>query len=178
MTRTTGSTNMLNLTNYFCLSDWRRRKKQSAIGSVLLWVLTLPVSQAVAEPVIHLTTTVREPYSGPDLPGQGYITEITSAALQSVGYRLEVTYMPWIRAIRAASLGGSDGVMGALYSEARALDLSYSEQLVPVEILLLKRKGEAIRFRSLNDLSHYRIAFVRGEQQTFLLIQRFNLKRV
>ncbi|MEH6473763.1 MAG: transporter substrate-binding domain-containing protein [Halopseudomonas sp.] len=139
-----------------------RRINQIVIYCLFFCVLALSASLAGAEPVVHLTTTVREPYHGPDLPGQGYVTEITSAALQSVGYRLKVTYMPWTRAIRTAALGGSDGVMGALYNEARTLYLSYTEPLVPVEMTLLKRKGEPFVFASSSDLTPYRIAFVRG----------------
>lgn len=111
---------------------------------------------------IHFVTVQWEPYYGPNLLNQGYITEITRAALKRVGYGMDIEFVPWKRALHDAKNGYYNGVLGLYYSEERANWMTYSDSISSVELVFFVKKGNKIRWNSLKDLKPYRIGIERG----------------
>lgn len=112
---------------------------------------------------INLITAPYPPYYGPNLTHQGPVTEIVVAAYKKVGYRVNIEYVPWARALETVKAGKADGLYGAWYSAERAQWFVYSNQLPSNEIVLYKRKGTAPgTFTSYSELRPYKIGIVRG----------------
>jgi polar amino acid transport system substrate-binding protein len=112
---------------------------------------------------INLITAPYPPYYGPNLTNQGPITEIVVTAYKKVGYRVNIKYVPWARALETVKAGKADGLYGAWYSTERAQWFVYSNPLPRNEIMLYKRKGTAPpTFTSYRDLRPYKIGIVRG----------------
>ena len=112
---------------------------------------------------INLITAPYPPYYGPNLTNQGPITEIVVSAYKKVGYRVNITYVPWARALETVKAGKAEGLYGAWYSAERTQWFVYSHQLLSNEIVLYKHKGTAPEtFTSYSDLQPYKIGIVRG----------------
>lgn len=112
---------------------------------------------------INLITAPYPPYYGPNLTNHGPITEIVVSAYKKVGYRVNITYVPWARALETVKAGKADGLYGAWYSAERTQWFVYSHQLLSNEIVLYKHKGTAPEtFTSYSDLQPYKIGIVRG----------------
>jgi polar amino acid transport system substrate-binding protein len=112
---------------------------------------------------VNLITAAYPPYYGPNLTNHGPVTEIIVAAYKKVGYRVNIKYVPWARALEIAKSGKADGLYGAWYSAERAQWFVYSNQLLSNEIVLYKRRGTAPQtFTSYSALRSYKIGIVRG----------------
>jgi len=129
---------------------------------ILALVAACFLAQASAEEV-RLVTVDYPPYYGPDLPNQGPIAEIVVTAYGKVGYRVDVEYMPWVRAMDEAKAGDADGLLGGWHSEEREKWFVFSDELPGNELCFYKRKGTAPEaFTSYADLTSYTIGTVRG----------------
>ncbi|OZG74133.1 hypothetical protein BTA51_03675 [Hahella sp. CCB-MM4] len=89
-----------------------------------------------------------------------YLVEITEAAFQRVGYETEFQFVPWSRALNKSIQGKYDVLLAAYYTAERAEKLDYSEPIGSADVMLLKRKDEAITFHDLNDLRPYKIGHI------------------
>ena len=92
----------------------------------------------------------------------GYLVEISEAVWQRAGFRPRIRYLPWKRALAKSLNAEFDMLLGAYYTEARARRMLYSQPIAKVELCLLKRKTDDIRFATLTDLKPYRIGHIRG----------------
>lgn len=92
----------------------------------------------------------------------GPLVELTAAALARVGHTMEIHYLPWKRALEKSMDGEFDMLLGAYHNEEREALLSYSQPIGQVELCLVKRRGDDIRYTSLDGLKPYRIGQIRG----------------
>lgn len=92
----------------------------------------------------------------PEKPG-GFLLELTIEAFKQVGYEPHVRFEPWARALDAAMNGEVDGVLGCLYSDARAQKLAYSDELAESETGFFALERSQITYTTLQDLSKYTI---------------------
>lgn len=92
----------------------------------------------------------------------GYLEAITTAALQRVGYKTEIHYVPWARALKTVMEGQSEALMSAYYTEERAEKMMYTDSIGQTEIVFFARKGADITYATLEDLKPYRIGMIRG----------------
>jgi polar amino acid transport system substrate-binding protein len=60
---------------------------------------------AAQDKVVRIATLDWPPYTGKDLPEGGATTNVVRAAFEKVGYKVEVEYRPWKRAIDMAKKG-------------------------------------------------------------------------
>lgn len=136
------------------------------ILSLLISALSLTSIQSEANESMRyrvvLATANWAPYYAPTLPKGGAVTEIAREAFRRVGYELEVVWVPWTRAMEKAKEGEYDGVLGAWYTEDRALHFTYSKPFFRNEIVFFKRRGDSIDNESLNDLTSYRIGVTKN----------------
>ncbi len=89
-----------------------------------------------------------------------YLVEITEEAFRRVGYQTEFMFVPWSRALTKSIQGKYDVLLAAYYTPERAKKLDYSEPIGSADVMLLKRKGDAIVYYDVVDLRPYRIGHI------------------
>jgi polar amino acid transport system substrate-binding protein len=129
---------------------------------LLVGMVIVPNPLNAKRQTIHFVTVQWEPYYGPNLLNQGYITEITRAALKRVGYSMDIEFVPWKRALHDAKNGYYNGVLGLYYNEERSSWMTYSDSISSVELVFFVKEGNKIRWNSLEDLKPFRIGIERG----------------
>jgi len=92
----------------------------------------------------------------------GYLVAITKEAFKRVGYDVDVTYMPWNRALVNVMEGRNEALLAAYYTDERAGKMLYSHSIGQTEIVLFKRQKSTIEYSDLTDLKSYTIGTIRG----------------
>lgn len=117
--------------------------------------------------VVRLATLEWPPYNGALLPEQGINTAIVRAAFAAVGYRLEVGFYPWSRAV---SLARSDptyiGYFPEYYADRLQQQYLLSNPAGSGPLGLAQRKDHPVTWKTLDDLKHYRIGVVQDYVNT------------
>jgi polar amino acid transport system substrate-binding protein len=90
----------------------------------------------------------------------GYLLAITQAAYAKVGYRVEVNYRPWARALLDVENGQEEALLGAQYSEERAAKMLYSNQVGQSDMVFFKLKETKISYHQLSDLRGYTVGTI------------------
>jgi ABC-type amino acid transport substrate-binding protein len=129
---------------------------------MLLMAALLPPVTARAELRVTAVAEPWQPYMGPDLPQQGFLVELTQEALARSGYKLDVKFVPWARALLLVKTGEATALLGAYHTSEREEFLAFSDPVTSVQDVLFARKDSAISYRSLEDLEKYKICVVRG----------------
>ncbi|WP_020407836.1 substrate-binding periplasmic protein [Hahella ganghwensis] len=131
---------------------------------LMVGILTLHSSRSFSE-TVALATVDWAPYYAESLSEQGFITAIVREAFKREDYQLEVTFLPWKRALEMARSGKYDGLLGAYYNEDRARSFYYSHPIGKAEEVFIQNAGRNIHYTSLDDLKSYIIATLRGGAQ-------------
>lgn len=141
-----------------------------AILCVCLSLLHSPMARAqqTTQPPVRLATANWPPFSGPTLDGKGLSTAIVASALALAGFRLEVEFLPWQRAV-AAGLG--DEAFAGYFPEYRAAAIEAGRCLLshPIgssPLGFAERVDTPIVWQDLKDLATRRIGTVRGYVNT------------
>jgi len=129
----------------------RRRRFPWALGPFLSVAITTS-AWAESPKTVSLTTD-------PEKPG-GFLLELTVEAFKAVGYEPNVRFEPWARALDEAMNGAVDGLLGCLYSDARAKKLVYSDEVAESSTVFFALASSKIKYRTLQDLSKYTIGTV------------------
>lgn len=111
---------------------------------------------------LRLAANFWPPFTDESALNNGVATDLVTTALARAGYASQYEEVPWERAVRFLQRGEFDGLVGAWFSEERALYGHFSKPYLINRIRLLQRKGRGIQFRRLSDLYPYRIAVGRG----------------
>jgi polar amino acid transport system substrate-binding protein len=129
----------------------------------LLLCLALPARAAEAPRILRLASLEWLPYVGSQLQQQGLSVFIADSAAQKFGYRIQVDYFPWVRAMQ---LGLRDphyaGYFPAYYTEERARQCYFSASIGSSTVGLAYLKSTPLRWQTLQDLSGLTIAVVAG----------------
>lgn len=114
--------------------------------------------------VIKLATVDYLPYYGKDVKDNGPFSEITREAFKNAGYKLELHFIPWARALKMAKKGKIyQGLLGAWDNEERRKDFLYTNEILPSDIhFLTTEKLKDFKFTSLKDFKGYKIGVIRG----------------
>lgn len=116
------------------------------------------------------------PFADRDYKDGGYTTEIAKEVLERMGYRVELHFLPWARAISMTQNGKYAGLPGIYFSEERAKSLAFSDPIFEVEqVFFCNNNSEIVYQGDLQELKPYMIGIVRGyahgekfDQATFL----------
>lgn len=135
-------------------------KKIITIAVVSFFMFTS--SMVYGAETIKLATLEWEPYIGEKLKNQGYVAEVVIQAFKKAGYEVQIDYMPWARVITLAKKGTYDGYFPEYYSDSLKENFHVSDAMPGGPLGLFKRKGEAISYSTIKDLSPYKIGVVRG----------------
>ncbi|MGF1740065.1 transporter substrate-binding domain-containing protein [Vibrio profundum] len=113
---------------------------------------------------ILFVTSPYPPFSGKDLPNQGFLVELTKQSMNKVGYNVAIRFAPWARAVKLVESGEADAVIGAYFTKERTIFGLYSLPLFTSRDILLVRKDSDVpkRIKNLEELDHYSIDVVRG----------------
>lgn len=110
---------------------------------------------------IHLVTVEWPPYYGSKLVKQGIFTEIVRIALSDSAFNLEVTFMPWSRALKGALLGKYEGLLGAYKTPERQEVMLYSNPVYYAEESFFQRATDQVMvFKTLEEFRDKKIAVV------------------
>lgn len=116
---------------------------------------------------VTITTGDFPPWTGENLPGQGYVNQVISAAFAAVGIEARFVYMPWARAYREAMLGHYDATSYWYSSAEREQEMLFSDPLVYNRTVFFQRRSDPpVRWKNLEDLANYRIAVSIGYTYT------------
>ncbi len=136
--------------------------KKSLLMIMTFLFISFFAGLSFAQETIRLTSNNWEPYASEKLPDFGFTSELIASAFEMAGYPTEFRFYPWKRAMRLTMNGKCDALYSAYYSEDRAATYAISEPYIHSNVYLATRKGRYIRFKSLVDLSEYRIGVVLG----------------
>jgi polar amino acid transport system substrate-binding protein len=78
----------------------------------------------------------------PSLPQQGIASAIVLTALERAGYKAEISYMPWSRALASTYGRRSDGVVGVWPTAERRARLVYSDSYLSNDLYLFRWRPE------------------------------------
>jgi polar amino acid transport system substrate-binding protein len=125
---------------------------------ILLW----PLYGTAADRSVHLATLNWSPYIGEHLEGYGFGAEILRTAFDRAGYDVTFSFMPWVRVLKDVEIGAYDAACFAYRSKERENQYYFTVPYAKSVLGFCKLRDADIRFRSLQDLTPYRIGVVRG----------------
>ncbi|WP_158228920.1 substrate-binding periplasmic protein [Chitinimonas sp. BJB300] len=130
---------------------------------MIFLLVNVAFSQKVqAEELLQFVTTEYPPYTTTNMPNGGVITAIATEAFKRSGYNINVTILPWARALREGTEGRVDGIVAIWHSKEREQWFIYSNPIAPNQIGFYKRVDSSISYKKLSDLKPYTIGTVRG----------------
>lgn len=136
------------------------------IGFVIACSLLLLVGAgitALAENVVYLSSLEWPPYVGKKLPEQGESSKIVREAFAAMGYKVEIVFAPWKRAMRMSYKGiNISGFFPEYYSAHRNEKIIYSDSFGCSEIGLFSRGTQQVSWEKVDDLKKYRLGAVAG----------------
>jgi polar amino acid transport system substrate-binding protein len=133
-----------------------------ALGLLLLCFAS-PVRAVDGPGLMRLASLEWPPFVGSRLEQEGLSAVIADSAARKFGYRLQVDYFPWPRAMQ---LGLRDtryaGYFPAYYTEERARHCYFSAPIGSSTIGLAYLKSAPLHWQMLQDLNSLTIAIVAG----------------
>lgn len=110
--------------------------------------------------VAKLTSTDWPPYTGEHLPSQGATTEVVRQAFAAVGYKIEVDFYPWQRAVDSAKSGSHNAYFPDYSMTTTEWVLSESVGTGPLG--LAEMIDKKVTWETLADLKKYKVGTVLG----------------
>jgi polar amino acid transport system substrate-binding protein len=93
----------------------------------------------------------------------GFDIDIVGEAMKRNGRSIEVSFMPWKRALELAERGQYDGLCSCSYTKEREAKLLFSDELGAVSVGLFARSEDALAgIGSIADLKGHKVATVGG----------------
>lgn len=135
---------------------------------LMLLVCTLTAPYLCAE-TVTLSVGEYPPFDSADLPHQGLIPRIVSAAFLLEGVKVEYVFLPWPRAYEESKSGSMHGTVQWLYSEKRAEEHYYSDPIMEESYVWFHMKKNAFEWQSFDDLKGMTI----GARQGFTYTTEF-----
>lgn len=131
--------------------------------AALLLVATTSLAQ---DKVIRLASLDWPPYTGASLPEGGTNTATVRKAVEKLGYKLEVKFLPWEEAVQATRDGKFDGYFPEYYSKEVLKDFDLSRPIGTGPLGLVENVAAPVSWNELEDLSKYTVGVVSGYVNT------------
>jgi polar amino acid transport system substrate-binding protein len=148
---------MTNRSRHLAIAALKRRLRPYLWQSLLLTLL-LCSQQGMA-----LAADARSIRFATDKEKEGgFLLEITRTALERMGYRVEIIYKPWARALADVEAGDEEALLGAQFTEARATTMRYSAEIGQSEMRIFKLRETQIAYQKLADLQGYTVGTIQG----------------
>lgn len=135
---------------------------------ILLLLGILCGGAAADERLVRMTSLSWPPYADPDLPGGGATVSIARRAFAEMGYRLEVDFYPWSRAIYLARqpTSGYAGYLPEYFSPALSDTFLFSDAAGEGQLGFVQQAGEPLPWQYIGDLRDYHIGVVKDYVNT------------
>ena len=142
--------------------------------ALLSWSICGYALAQQADRTIRLATLEWPPYATQEFADGGASTAVVRAALAAVGYRLEVEFFPWKRAVALTrSPSRFDGYFPEYMSDAVRRRCLLSDPIGNGPIGFAQSIEHPIQWKTLEDLTPYRIGVVQDYVNTAALDLRF-----
>ncbi|MAM88273.1 substrate-binding periplasmic protein [Allohahella sp. A8] len=118
--------------------------------------------------VVKLTSLEWPPYTGPQLPEKGVSSAIVTAAFKAVGYKVEIAFYPWARAVALAKAGQEDfiGYFPEYHSEDIAQEFIFSAPIGSGPLGFVQNKQKPVEWNTLDDIKGLTVGTVRDYVNT------------
>ncbi|GFM37635.1 substrate-binding periplasmic protein [Desulfovibrio psychrotolerans] len=124
---------------------------------------TVPPQTPPSPSTLRFATLEWPPYISRELPGNGYVAHLLNEVFGAAGYRVELVFLPWQRAINALSDTSFAGYVPEYFdktiSEKQCL---FSEGFPGGPLALVHRTGRSIALAPLEEMRHLRFGVVAG----------------
>lgn len=137
--------------------------------SLMILALGLSAASVAAQDkVIRLTSLEWPPYAGEKVAEQGASVAVVRAAAEAMGYKLEVKFFPWERAVKMAQDAGSGfhGYFPEYHSDEVAKDFLLSDPIGSGPLGFVESKAAPVAWGTLADLKGKTIGTVSGYVNT------------
>ncbi|MCP4355779.1 MAG: amino acid ABC transporter substrate-binding protein, partial [Proteobacteria bacterium] len=146
----------------------------------LLCVVSLATHKLNAqENIIKFTSNEWPPFTGKDLKQEGTCITVVRNAYEAMGYKIEITFLPWGNAIQAVK--DSDkyaGFLCAYDSKERREDFIISEPIGSSPLGFAQHNDAKISWSEWNDLKKYRIGIISDYVNYFELDKMIKEKKL
>jgi polar amino acid transport system substrate-binding protein len=137
-------------------------KKIRLIILYLILVFCFLGSASAIEKKIVISGTEWEPYNGKDLLNQGFYTEISRSAFESVGYEVKIVLQPWKRVFEKTKKGEFHALMGASYTKERTDFFAYPDYAWENKVHFFARTGHSFKYEAIESLCPSKLGILRG----------------
>ena len=146
------------------LVAWRNKKTGSVCLSRFSFVCALIFfvffsgflffsSTVRAEAPLSIGLYTWAPYTGTDLPGSGFATEVIQEGMKRAGYETVVRPAPWSRVLKQVEQGSVDIIPGLWFAEERLDIIAYGPVLAFNSLVLITRKDATRKVEAISDLA-------------------------
>jgi polar amino acid transport system substrate-binding protein len=149
--------------------------KRLPILSVLLFFAIQGILHAET---LRIATLDWEPYTGSSLKNGGFCTEIITEAFKRSGHTVKIDFLPWDKAVEETARGTYDAAFPEYYFKDKTKDFAYSNFFLNSLLGFSKRKGSPITYKTLKDLTPYKIGVVKGYVNTEEFDKAVYLKKI
>lgn len=138
-----------------------------ALGIILLgWGLAVLAAQGPQSGGSRLSIVLASdewpPYLGSNLPDNGILSRVVTAAFARANVMVTYRFLPNNRSLQSARNGTADGSLGWAPSPERLQDLLYSQLVMSARMVFFQRKSDQRRWAQLADLAGLRIGITIG----------------
>lgn len=127
----------------------------------------LPMEAKAQEKVVKLTSLEWPPFSGEKLQQNGAFTAVVRAAYEAMGYKIEVKFLPWNRAMQLVKDKSEYvGYFPEYDAVSIRTDYHLSSPMGSSPIGLAQRNDKKVTWSTLGDLKAYTIATQDGYTNT------------
>ncbi|NIZ14176.1 transporter substrate-binding domain-containing protein [Phaeobacter sp. HF9A] len=134
---------------------------KSLVNATALLAFVIGSTAATASETVRLTSLSWPPYTDADLPEGGSNSALLKAALAEAGLTLEISFLPWQRAVNQ---GLHDDAFSGYFPEyaSDGLDCVLSPAYDSSTVGFVERTGDGIEWETVSDLQNYTIGVVSG----------------
>lgn len=124
---------------------------------VILWTLSLILlsSYSFAQEYkrLRVVTSDYPPYQGQKLPDGGIFDNLALLILKEAGYKVDLVYRPWKRALKESQDGDADAILGMWENSDRRVIYEFSPPLIENSLVLicLEKKAHCKNSPSLKN---------------------------
>ncbi len=129
---------------------------------IIIFLLILLSQAHSSDKKVIIATCEYPPYYGEKLNSRGFITEIVVEAFKRGGYKTQIDFYPWKRALITTKNGINDAIYTIWPSKEREKWFLFSSPLPPNELVFYKNKTRNVKITGYKDLDKYTVGIVRG----------------
>lgn len=133
------------------------------LTAILLFLLLLPCSPHAADKVVVIATGEWAPFTGRELPHNGFVNHLVKEAYAREGYTVRFEFFPWKRVSALVKHGEVDAGSYWYKNQNQAPFSTFSDPVSIEKVMLFHLKGKPIgKWNELTDLRNYRIGIMNG----------------